>query len=1065
MIMKIFSLRDRKNAIAFWGLLLLFSSGLYAATPQYVRVSGITNPTGANGIYVKQSGTTGYDPNWEYWKHESATYYIYARKYGATTEYYWNINVNITNDDNAIFFSDGAHGVEFLTSFPSPHLVNNWVPANGATETADGCKVDEYSGATSPEISITGNSAAIADNSSSATFSNHTKFGSQNYSTGSVTRTYTVSNSGTANLTITSAALSGANSSQFSITQPLSLTVAAGGSTTFTVTFDPSSAGIKTATVTVNNNDSDEGTYDFAIDGYGYTPGNLVVSGITGTYASANTVYIHQGVLNGFEYWKSANNYYIYNDGALWMIDNDQNSSSVLFFSANNSTSPSVLNVTSWTAEVGTGTAVVSAAVATADINLKGNGTTITINDATPSFTDHTKFGSVDISSGSRTRTYTIENTGGASLTSLAVTLGGSDAAEFSKTDPSSTVAAYGSTTFTVTFDPSTAGTKTATVSIASNDPDENPYPFYISGDAFSQNNLSVSGITGTYVAANGTYTYQGISNEFQYWKHISQNYYVYNGVYSNQHWWYIDTDQSSISLSDFLFAKISEDVAPVGLTGWTVGTGAAGSPTIVYASPEMDVKGNATSITDGDGSPSLADYTDFGSTALTGGTVIRTFTIQNTGTGTLSLTGTSPYVGIGGTHSGDFSVTSIPSNSIGAGGSTTFQITFNPSGGGTRSAALSIANDDGDENPYNFSIQGTGVPGVTFTNGANAALNFVQTSALPLQTNWLLGQFSLAGDATGATLNSVVMTLAGTYDSGDLASNPLQLYASNTNNFSGSYAIGSSVADPGSGSNVTFSSLSDGIPSGTRYYWVTADISATATVDDNINGTVDASGDLSISGGTLGASNYGKLNAGTDASLPVGLAYFSARAEGRSVVLNWITESEMDNMGFILERREENAWVQIASYRTHDALKGQGNTSSRTDYAFTDRNVESGKEYSYRLSDVATTGAITAHSPLSIKMDDLPITTEMENAYPNPFNPQTYIAYRLSEDTDVHIAVFDMLGRRVKTLLSGRQLAGSYNVYWNGHTETGSRASSGGYVIRMETGSTIKSQKVMLMK
>ena len=69
----------------------------------------------------------------------------------------------------------------------------------------------------------------------------------------------------------------------------------------------------------------------------------------------------------------------------------------------------------------------------------------------------------------------------------------------FSKTNPVlTTIPAYGSTTFTVTFDPSTEGTKTATISIASNDADENPYLFTISGDAFTPRNLLVSDITDT---------------------------------------------------------------------------------------------------------------------------------------------------------------------------------------------------------------------------------------------------------------------------------------------------------------------------------------------------------------------------------------------------------------------------------------------------------------------------------------------------------------------------------------------------------------------------------------
>ena len=107
----------------------------------------------------------------------------------------------------------------------------------------------------------------------------------------------------------------------------------------------------------------------------------------------------------------------------------------------------------------------------------------------------------------------------------------------------------------------------------------------------------------------------------------------------------------------------------------------------------------------------------------------------------------------------------------------------------------------------------------VTFTNGANAGLNYQQTSPSPPENNWHFGQFSLAGDATGAALNSVVVTLGGTYDSGDLGSNPFRLYASNTNDFGTATEIGSDVADPGSGNDVTFSSLSDAIPSGTRYY------------------------------------------------------------------------------------------------------------------------------------------------------------------------------------------------------------------------------------------------------
>lgn len=120
----------------------------------------------------------------------------------------------------------------------------------------------------------------------------------------------------------------------------------------------------------------------------------------------------------------------------------------------------------------------------------------------------------------------------------------------------------------------------------------------------------------------------------------------------------------------------------------------------------EMDVRGNGVSIADGDNTPGLADHTDFGVASLAG-TVVRTFTITNMGSASLNLTAT-PIVVVGGAHASDFTVTAFPVSPVVAFGSTIFQVTFDPSALGLRTATLSIANDDGNENPYDFAIQGT---------------------------------------------------------------------------------------------------------------------------------------------------------------------------------------------------------------------------------------------------------------------------------------------------------------------------------------------------------------------
>lgn len=98
---------------------------------------------------------------------------------------------------------------------------------------------------------------------------------------------------------------------------------------------------------------------------------------------------------------------------------------------------------------------------------------------------------------------------------------------------------------------------------------------------------------------------------------------------------------------------------------------------------------------------------TDFGPIPVASNLVTRTFTIKNIGSNTINLTGT-PLVNI--TGSSDFSVTTQPATPINTNNSTTFQITFNPTSAGVKSAQVSISSNDSDENPYIFGITGEGI-------------------------------------------------------------------------------------------------------------------------------------------------------------------------------------------------------------------------------------------------------------------------------------------------------------------------------------------------------------------
>jgi hypothetical protein len=338
----------------------------------------------------------------------------------------------------------------------------------------------------------------------------------------------------------------------------------------------------------------------------------------------------------------------------------------------------------------------------------------------------------------------------------------------------------------------------------------------------------------------------------------------------------------------------------------------------------------------------------------------------------------------------------------------------------------------------------------IYFTNGADASLNYQQSSPSPPHNNWPFGQFSLAGSASGATLNSVTVTLGGTYTADDLSSNPFCLYANSSNDFGTATAISGNVADPGSGNNVTFSSLSDNIPHGTRYYWVTADISGSATNDDNINGTIDVSSDVNITGGTLnGSSSYGKLNAGSDVSLPVELSSFTATASEERVTLKWITQSEIENVGFIVERSqvEKGSYVELSSFKNNPDLQGRGNSAIAKEYCFIDNDIESGLSYYYKLADVDMNGVKTYHGPISVTTPILSKELKLYQNYPNPFNPTTTIEFNLPYTSEVTLKIFNILGEEVATLVSDRLNAGNYSYEW----ARPAGMASGVYLYRLE--------------
>lgn len=130
-----------------------------------------------------------------------------------------------------------------------------------------------------PEMEARGNDLPIADGDTTPSTADHTDFGSTAAAGGTITRSFTIVNWGHADLNLMGepkAVVEGPHASDFAVdSQPASPVTGPGGSTTFAITFDPGGEGLRTATVSIDNDDASENPYTFAIQGTGAGSGSI----------------------------------------------------------------------------------------------------------------------------------------------------------------------------------------------------------------------------------------------------------------------------------------------------------------------------------------------------------------------------------------------------------------------------------------------------------------------------------------------------------------------------------------------------------------------------------------------------------------------------------------------------------------------------------------------------------------------------------------------------------------------------------------------------------------------
>lgn len=687
-------------------------------------------------------------------------------------------NDNFCGDDPQFEFVAPVSGTyRFLAN------VSGNCPASNGTNTP--LAITLVSLGAAPEINVQGNATNIVDGDITPTTTDHTDFGNQSVCAGNIVRTFTIQNTGTANLSISSVNITGTHASDFAITGSPATLVTGGASTTLQVTFNPSAAGIRNATITINNNDANEAVYDFAIQGNGTDPeidlqgnGVSIVDGDVSPSLTDHTQFIAQSACTGsvtrtFTIQNTGNANLTLSAGAITLTGTHAADFSISGITLPSTIAPSgnisfvvnfnpsaigsrnaTLNIANNDCDESTYDVALTGQGVDPEINLNGNGNSIVSGDVTPSLSDNTDFGSQSVCAGSVTRLFVIENNGNANLILPvgSVTITGPNASDFSFSGIflPATIPFPGAGNLNIIFDPSGPGLRTATVTIVNNDCNEGTYTFAIQGTGTDP---EINLLGNSVAIADGDMTptttdHSDFGSQSICSGNIVRTFTIQNTGNAN-----LTIGAGAITVTgthaaDYSIGGITlpATIAAAGSTTFTVSFDPSGSgirsaminianndcdeSTYDFAiqgtgiDAEMNVQGNASNITDGQTTPLVSNHTIFDPIQVCSGTFTRTYTIQNTGTGNLNISSAT----ITGPHASDFSITTPPSATVAPGSSGTFVVTFNPSSAGVRQAVVNIFSNDCDESTYDFAIEGTGnadiTPPVAICQNVSVTLN-----------------------------------------------------------------------------------------------------------------------------------------------------------------------------------------------------------------------------------------------------------------------------------------------------------------------------------------------------
>jgi sugar lactone lactonase YvrE len=200
----------------------------------------------------------------------------------------------------------------------------------------------------------------------------------------------------------------------------------------------------------------------------------------------------------------------------------------------------------------------------------------------------------------------------------------------------------------------------------------------------------------------------------------------------------------------------------------------------------------------------------------------------------------------------------------------------------------------------------------------------------------------------------------------------------------------------------------------------------------------------------------------------PVDLLEAAADSTGEGIRLRWRAGADESGAQWLVFRRVAAGPGDPgdAAPEGYDPVGGDHDFRGAGPHEYVDRGVEGGRWYVYLVARVTPSGVVDYSAPLLAHAPGGVVRLELLAAVPSPFSGRTNFAFLVpAPGGQVRLAVFDVVGRRVRVLCDGPAAAGRHTSGWDGRDDAGRRLASGVYFARLSLGDESRSRRLVLMR